>query len=392
MRLTHLALSNFRNYARLELDLPSGPVLFVGENAQGKTNLLEAVYLLATTRSLRAGSESELIRRAVLGDSLAAARVVGHARRGHTGLQVEVAVARRDAPASANGAGFHAAKRLRVNGVPHRATGVVGQVLAVLFTSLDIDLITGSPAGRRRYLDITLSQVDHAYLRALQRYGRVVQQRNSLLKHIQEGRASAEQLGVWDEELVTHGADIVSARAAAVTDLNARAAELHGRLSDGREQLTIGYLPQLGDAEDVDLTDGAALRNQLRLALSRRRRKEIAAGVSLIGPHRDDVSFLLDEVPAGAFGSRAQQRTVALALRLAEAAFLEERSGEAPILLLDDILSELDERRRASVLSTVAGAEQALITTADLDRFSADFLRATTIFGVHGGKVEPVEA
>src|SRR5207244_10038393 len=125
----HLALTNFRNYARLDLDLPSGPVLFVGENAQGKTNLLEAVYLLATTRSLRASSESELIRRAVLADPLAAARVVGQARRGHSGLQVEVAVARRDATGSPNSAGVHAAERLRVNGVPHRATGGVGQVL-----------------------------------------------------------------------------------------------------------------------------------------------------------------------------------------------------------------------------------------------------------------------
>ena len=390
MRLTHLALSDFRNYARLELDLPAGPLLFVGENAQGKTNLLEAVYLLGTTRSLRASSETELIRREAQSDPLSAARVVGHAERGAGRVQVEVAIGRREA-AGVDGQGAHATKRLRVNGVPHRATGVVGQILAVLFTSLDIDLITGPPTGRRRYLDITLSQVDHAYLRALQRYTRVVQQRNSLLRQIDEGRAGPDQLTPWDEELVTQGAIIVGARAAAIADLNARGGDLHARLSDRREQLTITYQPQLGDAAgELSLADAAAIRNHLRVALGRRRRKEIAAGVSLIGPHRDDVTFDLDGFSAAAFGSRAQQRTVALALRLAEAGFLRERSGEAPILLLDDILSELDEHRRAAVLTTVTDAEQALITTAELDRFAGDFLTSATIYSVSAGTVEPL--
>ena len=397
MRLTHLALTNYRNYARLELDLPSGPVLFVGENAQGKTNLLEAVYLLATTRSLRAASDAELIRRpAGVGSpadpGTAGARVVGVAQRGDGRVQVEVVIARREA-ITGNGSAPRqaAAKRLRVNGIPHRAAGVVGHVLAVLFTSLDIDLVTGPPAGRRRYLDITLSQIDPAYLRALQRYTRVVQQRNSLLRHIDEGRANPDQLATWDEELVAQGAVIAAARAAAIADLNARAADLHRRLSDGREHLTIAYAPHLGDEQPVEpglLADAAALRNRFRVALGRRRRKEIAAGVSLIGPHRDDVVFALDGESAAAFGSRAQQRTVALALRLAEAEFIQARAGEAPILLLDDILSELDERRRAAVLATIAGAEQALITTADLDRFAGAFLRAATILAVSGGALE----
>jgi len=392
MRLTHLQLANFRNYARLELDLPPGSLLFVGENAQGKTNLLEAVYLLATTRSLRAGSDVELIRRAVQQDALPAARVVGNARRASGPLQVEVAIGARAGTAGSSGA-MHAAKRLRVNGVPHRATGVVGNILAVLFTSLDIELITGPPSTRRRYLDITLSQIDSGYLRALQRYTRVIQQRNSLLRAISEGRAAQEQLTVWDEELVQHGARIVTTRAAAVADLNLRAAAVHHRLSDGREQLTIGYAPQLGDPSDsLDLCNEPDVQTHYRLALGRRRRKEIAAGVSLIGPHRDDLSLMLGDAGAGAFGSRGQQRTVALALRLAEAGFLQDRSGEAPVLLLDDILSELDERRRGAVLGTIAGAEQALITTADLDRFSGEFVRQATIYGVSGGEVELISA
>jgi DNA replication and repair protein RecF len=394
MRLTHLALTNFRNYARLELDLPPGPVLLVGQNAQGKTNLLEAVYLLATTRSLRASSDTELIRRDVQDDPLAAARVVGQAQRRGGRTQVDVAIARRVASPAGPSNGAHAVKRLRVNGVPHRAAGVVGHVLAVLFTSLDIDLITGPPAGRRRYLDITLSQLDPAYLRALQRYTRVVQQRNSLLRQIDEGRAGPDQLASWDEELVTQGATIVAARAGAIAELNVRAARVHQCLSDGQERLAMAYLPQLGDddAEAFELPEAAALRNRLRAALGRRRRREIAAGVSLIGPHRDDLRFTLDGESAAAFGSRAQQRTVALALRLAEAELLEARSGEAPVLLLDDILSELDERRRTAVLSTIASAEQCLITTADLDRFTGDFVRSASIFSVSAGTVELLTA
>jgi DNA replication and repair protein RecF len=228
----------------------------------------------------------------------------------------------------------------------------------------------------------------------LQRYSRVVQQRSSLLRQIDEGRAGADQLATWDEELVAEGAVIIAARAGAVTGLNERAAVLHHRLSEGRERLAITYQPQLGDDEGTpsDPADIAAIRNRFRAALGRRRRKEIAAGMCLIGPHRDDIRFTLDDESAAAFGSRAQQRTIALALRLAEAAYLQERSGEAPVLLLDDILSELDERRRTAVLGTIAGVEQALITTADLDRFAGDFLRSATIFAVAGGAVELVTA
>lgn len=393
MRLTHLGLTNFRNYARVELDLPAGSVLLVGENAQGKTNLLEAVYLLATTRSLRATNDIELIRRDPSVDPRElAARVVGRVQRRAAPVQVEAVIARRDAGPKGDNTGAngqHAAKRLRVNGIPHRAAGVVGQLLAVLFTSLDIDLITGPPAGRRRYLDITLSQIDSSYLRALQRYARIVQQRNSLLRAIDEGRAGPDQLATWDEELVTHGTTIVAARTAAIADLHDRAAHIHGQLSEGRERLAIAYQPQLGEEHrGVSEANVADLRERFQSALARRRRKEIAAGVSLIGPHRDDLRFLLDGEAAAAFGSRAQQRTVALAMRLAEAEFLRERSGEAPVLLLDDILSELDGRRRAAVLATIATAEQALITTADLDRYAGAFVRTATVFGVSGGQVE----
>lgn len=389
MRLTHLSLLNFRNYARLELELPPGASIFYGENAQGKTNLLEAVYLLATTRSPRAGADAELVRQSTTADGLSAARVVGRALRGRTELQVEVAVLARDGADAGPAQLPRSAKRLRVNGLPRRATEVIGQVLAVLFTSQDIDLLTGSPAGRRRYLDLTLSQVDQTYLRALQRYQRVAQQRNVLLRRIAEGHAAPDQLAPWNEELVAQGSVITLARAGAVAELNDYAAALHDRLSDGRERLTLSYAPQLLEERQPGLPRRIEeTRNLYRATLARRQVKEIAAGASLVGPHRDDLRFELDGSPAGAYGSRAQQRTVALALRLAEAQFLRGRSAEEPVLLLDDILSELDERRRAAVLAAVAGAEQVLITTAELDRFNREFVRGAAIYAVADGRVE----
>lgn len=387
MQLTHLSLVNFRNYRRLELDLAPGVLIFHGENAQGKTNLLEAVYLLATTRSPRTGSDTELVRWEAMEEGVAVARVVGKARRGRLETQVEVAIMVRDGM-SLNGTAPRSAKRLRVNGLPRRASEVIGQVLAVLFTSEDIDLLTGPPVDRRRYLDITLAQVDHAYLHALQRYQRVTQQRNVLLRRIQEGRARPEHLFTWNEELVAQGSAIMQARAAAVAELSACAAAYHHDLSGGRERLAITYLPQLAEERRGGLPRPIEeVRDLFRSALARRQAREIEAGVSLIGPHRDDLRFDLDGRPASAFGSRAQQRTAALALRLAEAQFLRERSGEAPLLLLDDILSELDGRRRAAVLAVVENAEQALITTAELDRFTPDFLNRATRFVVHEGTV-----
>lgn len=389
MQIVHLSLTNFRNYPRLELDLRAGAQIFSGENAQGKTNLLEAVYLLATTRSPRTSSDAEMMRWDAAAEGPAAMRVVGRALRGRAELTVELAVMARDGTTPAGDAPARASKRLRVNGLPRRAADVIGQLLAVLFTTADIDLITGPPGDRRRYLDVTLSQIDHGYLRALQRYQRVIQQRNILLRRVQDGQASPDHLESWNEELVTQGAQITITRAAAVLDLNTRAAEVHAGLSDGREQLSITYVPQLREERRTGLPETIEeTRNLYRAALARRQSKEIAAGVSLIGPHRDDLRFDLDGKAAGAYGSRAQQRTVALALRLAEAGFLRDRSGEEPVLLLDDILSEMDERRRRAVLTAVDQAEQALITTADLDRFGRDFISRATLYAVVAGTVE----
>jgi len=383
VHLRHLSLTNFRNYARLELDLAPGAALFLGENAQGKTNLLEAVFLLATGRAERAVTDADCIAWDVRGELQPFARVGGTAVRASGDVSVEVTVAGR---AGAQG-GLVASKRFKLNGVARRASDVVGAVLAVLFTTDDMELVRGAPSGRRRYLDVMLSQADTRYLRALQRYTKVVTQRNALLKRVKEGMAGRDELAFWDDELARDGATVAAGRAAALEELRAWAAGAHARLSGERERLDVAYAPRFAEGWTQERMASAGaddLERALRERLHATHGRDIAAGVTLTGPHRDDVTMTLGGEPAASFASRGQQRTAALALRLAEARLLRERSGERPILLLDDVLSELDEGRRGSVLGSL-DAEQILITSADADRFPPSFTRSAQIFHISAG-------
>ena len=397
MRVRRLQLTDYRNFPRLDLSLPGGPVAIVGRNAQGKSNLLEAVYLLSTMRSPRADSDGELIRRQA--DQMAGvpplARLVAEVE-GHSGpLRLEMVIVARSGdldPLAARPAGVPRANKLvRVNGVARRLADAVGQLNAVLFTAYDIDVIDGPPSLRRRYLDITLAQVNGGYLRALQRYAKVLLQRNHLLKRVRDGSARPEELAFWSQELVREGSYIVQARALTVASLGPLAAAAHADLTEGQEELALAYQPQLGGA--IDGRQAASL-SQAELAaafaqvIARWGEREIGAGASLLGPHRDDLLFHLGGISAATFASRAQQRTIALALRLAEARYLLERRGESPVLLLDDILSELDGRRRAAVLAAIADYEQVLITATELDRFSTGFLEGATLFQVANGSLE----
>jgi DNA replication and repair protein RecF len=384
MHLAHLALNNFRNYRRLELASEPGISLIVGANAQGKTNLLEAIYLLATTRAVRGGGEAELIRLGAAADGLNAARIIGKAEREQGPVTVEIVIVGRDDGSGPRGPAEHAGKRLKVNGLPRRASEVIGQITAVLFTASDIELISGPPVNRRRYLDITISQTDSHYVRALQRYSRVLLQRNHLLRRISEGRAQQEELGYWDEELVREGAQIMRARQQTMQALCIAARDYHRRLSEGREDLQITYAPQTALA-DEDAATTEEIASRLRAGLGGLRRREIANGATLVGPHRDDLLFKLDQMPIASYGSRAQQRTAALALRLAETSFLHAANHDPPILLLDDILSELDEERRRAVLPLLHDAQQVFVTTAEPDRFKLDFLEGATVYRVEGG-------
>ena len=243
MYITHLSLSHFRNYAKQELDLPRGVSLILGDNAQGKSNLLEAVFLLATTRSDRSATDGELIGWDVLEEPQPVARVAAQVERKDGPLALEVVVAGR--PKGKDPERVPASKRLRVNGVPRRAVDVVGQLTAVLFATEDMDLISGAPAGRRRFLDVTLTQLDVQYARALSQYTKVIAQRNALLRRIQEGAADPDELAFWDEQLAEQGALLITRRAGCVAALAEHAAQAHRDLSGGVEELGITYLPRL---------------------------------------------------------------------------------------------------------------------------------------------------
>jgi DNA replication and repair protein RecF len=260
---------------------------------------------------------------------------------------------------------------------------MMGLAPAVLFTATDIDLVSGPPAERRRFLDILISQVNRRYLRSLQRYQRVLYQRNQLLKLLREGRASREELAFWNEELVKEGAFIMRCRREALSAIAVLARERLRSLTSGDEFLEVRYAPSapLDEASDGE--------SALAGALEAEGERERALGITIVGPHRDDVRLLIDGTDTATYASRGQARTIGLALRLAEAAYLTDLKGEEPILLLDDVLSELDPSRRQQVMEAALAHEQALITTADLAILEGSLLADASIFRVHRGTVEP---
>ena len=385
MRLTHLSLHNFRNYVRLDLDMPPGVSILQGDNAQGKTNLLEAVYYLATSRSPHAGSDRELVNwLAVEQEPLPYTRLVGHVTKAASESTIEITLTQQ----ANNGARYR--KQIRLNGVSRRVMDLLGQLNVVLFLPEDIALVTGSPGGRRRYLDAALCQIDPVYCRSLSRYNRIITQRNALLRDLRERGGDNAQLAFWDERLVENGAYLISRRWDALLALDELAHGVHGQLTGSVEQLRLRYMSSVemdGPAATGEV--GEAFRAQLQDM----RRRDIAAGMTLVGPHRDDLLFLINGVDSGVYGSRGQQRTAALSLKLAEVKLMRRETGEQPVLLLDDVLSELDEHRRGFLMHTLEnGAEQAIITTTDLHILPQAFLQSSQLWRVEMGRLSNLEA
>ncbi len=388
MWVSSLKLINFRNYRSLEREFPPGLVVLSGDNAQGKTNFLEALYLLAIAKSYRAATERELVNWGATPD--APTQVIAAVQRAGEQLHILVTLQPIMGLAGAAGDGLGGpllavVKHIRVNGLPRPAWELVGRVTAVLFSAQDIDLVLGAPALRRRYLDILLCQVDRDYLRTLQRYQRTLTQRNHLLRRVREGRGSApEEFGFWEDELARSGARLMERRIRCVTTLAERAAAVYQTLTRGTERLEVAYAPSLTLGQDLA---GDSLEAALRRTLEQQRPREIAAGLCLTGPHRDDLDLQIDNANLGLYGSRGQARTVALALRLAEAAFLRQERGEEPVLLLDDVLSELDRHRRRQVLEHSASFQQVFLTTTDPDLLEPVDRSRATCFTVAEGQV-----
>ena len=372
MYLRELELEEFRSYRRLALTFTPAGLRLTGANASGKSSLLEAIAMLATTRSPRAATEREVIHwqsGAEYGvPPFARLRGAVETAAGATELEIGL-----QADPARPGA---VRKQIKLGGRPVRAMDAVGRLKAVLFSPEDVALVAGPPSGRRRYLDLTISQLDGPYLRALSRYARVLAHRNGLLKSL--GRAGVSprspaveaQLAFWDGELVALGAALIARRYLVVRGLNDLARTRFERLSPG-ERLEIGYRASL----PLDVLDGrpdATSMDHVQPLVAREyeqrlvavRAEELRRGVSLVGPHRDDVSFVISDADLATFGSRGQQRLAVVALKLAETALMTEVAGEPPVLLLDDVLSELDAAHRALVTSTASAVGAQVIVTA----------------------------
>ncbi len=340
MQLTRVALSNVRNYERLDLEPVAGLNVFVGDNAQGKSNLLEAIAMLGTGKSFRTNRDGDVIRN---GQELAAIGGEAVLRSGTVRLACTLAHSQRTTR-----------KRYTINEQPVRYARFLGSVRVVTFVPADLHLVTGSPAARRALLNVALAQEDPRYYHDLARYQKALQQKSARLR----GDVDDDLLAIYDRTLIEAGTNLTLARNHFIALLAREAARTHERWSGGAERLEVRYRPNA--PFDVPTEDGvaAALTARLReVAASERLRKS-----TLAGPHRDDLELLLNGEPLAAYGSQGQQRTAVLAIKVAEYSVMRERSGEPPLLLLDDVLSDLDEARAAAFLAGVGEYEQAFVT------------------------------
>ena len=381
---------NFRNYEKLDLEFGPGMTLIHGENGKGKSNLLEALYILAIAKSQRASSERELLRRQCNPQkSHTSVSATVQRNRGSVRIQIDLE------PDSQPGQGSSEhreslpfRKHIRVNGAPRSSIELVGEMNAVMFSAQDLELVQGPPPVRRRYMDILISQIDREYLRLLQRYQRVVSQRNHLLKAIRDGRAQSRELDFWDDELVANGKTLTSKRAETIRSLSEISAVIHAELAGGGEDLIIDYRPS------INMIEGASdnvLAQSFRKSLASSRQTDVSQGFTTCGPHRDDLQMRLNTMDTKIFGSRGQCRTVVLAMKLAEAQHLKLQRGEEPILLLDDVLSELDLPRRTHLLDKARQYQQCFLTTAETGIITDEFLSNMSQYTVSCGRVKRVE-
>jgi DNA replication and repair protein RecF len=398
MVLESLRLINFRNYVRLDASFERGMTILFGQNAQGKTNFLEAVYYISNASASHARNDRQLIHFDANEDMIPFARIEATVRRKDGPQQAALTIGLQ---------GGRLQKRSELNGVVKRVGDYVGEINVVLFLPEDIDLIATGPNLRRRYLDTTISQVDPNYYRTIAEYEEVLAQRNAQLKALGERgvRDAGDSLFFWNEKLVEAGAYIVLRRQQVLSRLDELAGRIHPELTGYKEFLRLVYLPRLDlgyhashqlslDVDSNLLREGTLLTLQeverrfydsLRAAQS----EELARGMTLVGPHRDDIRFLVNDVDMTDYGSRGQQRTSALTLKLSEVALITEKRGDPPVLLLDDVMSELDEARRAYMTEMLLTHPQVFLTTTDLDVFTPDFLAHARLIRVEQGRHQP---
>ena len=399
MYLKHLSLTNFRSLTRLDIELPRRVVLLVGSNAQGKTSVLEAIYFLAAFTSLQTHVDRQIVNFHEARNPLAVTRLVADYQRGKIKQRIEARLILE--PSGVNGQRLR--KEVLLNGAKKQVSEIMGHFNAVIFVPQMSQIIEGGPDERRRYINLALAQTVNAYARVLSEYHQALTQRNALLKALSERAGDTNQLQVWDDALVRLGAQIILWRIQAIQEIERFASRIHHELTRGTEVLRLAYEPaydplpkpemQLGLKLDAPIDRSGLELDEIQKGFLARlrflRSEEIARGMTTIGPHRDDLRFIINKADVSDYGSRGQMRTTLLALKLAEVEWMQERTGEWPVILLDEVMAELDGNRRADLLKYVGKSEQVLFTTTDLNMFTPEFVEQAEIWDVSGGVVTP---
>ena len=383
MYLSDLTLLNYRNYADLELDLPKGQILLYGDNAQGKSNLIEAIYLLSIAKSYKASNERETLQ-LKQGKSSDKGHVIGVFQNESVKFRVMIDM---QLVTSANDINKQILRKdITLNGSQVSASALLGNINAVLFTVDDIELIVGSPSIRRKFLDILICRIDKIYLRALQKYQRVLFQRNHLLRLIRDRKASVSELEFWNDSLIYEGSYITMKRKLIVDELTSVVTPIYQKLTNTGENISLNYEPGLSTEEFAFDVLQSSFKSTLHDALDR----EISQGVSQYGPQRDEVKIFLDGMDSSVFASRGQSRTLALALKLSEGNILHNETSQSPIILLDDVFSELDDSRRNLILDHVSLNEQVFISSNNKDVLRNRTVQNFTPLLVNNGSVSLV--
>ena len=369
MYLENLKVKQFRNYTSLDVALSKGINVFIGENAQGKTNLLEAVYVLGMAKSHRTSHDKELIQ---WGRNYA--KIEGKVNKKSGTIPLELTISKKGKKAKAN----HIERK--------KLSQYVGLCNVVMFTPDDLQLVKGSPSLRRRFIDMEIGQIQPVYLHRLSQYQKVLEQRNALLKNADgSDRSVQSMLDILTAQMIELAADLVHRRLRFIRLLRDWAADIHQSISNGRERLSMDYRSSVGDvSEDMELS---RIKEVYEKAFADVRKKEMERGLTLIGPHRDDLDLAVNDKNVQTYGSQGQQRTTALSLKLAEIELIADEVGEYPLLLLDDVLSELDDVRQTHLLSTFKERVQTIVTTTSVAGIDHEMIREARSYRVKNGEI-----
>lgn len=369
MFIKKLGIKNFRNYSDVEVEFNSKKILFIGKNAQGKTNLLESIYYLSTLDSLRAKTDSELIK---WGEDFC--NIKAEIQKYDIDVDLEVNI---NPPAR---------KKLRVNGLnKNKSSDFISNISTVCFTTNDLLLLRGTPDDRRKWLDLAISQIFPAYVERLSKYNKIRTQKNNYLKDLKGNiNADTAMLDVWNEQLAITGSNIIFIRINFLHELQKIAKEKHNQISNS-ENLSIfyncGVIGDISTLEKFEFNNGYILE-KFKQKLEEKKPEEIIRGQSVVGPHRDDVSYYINEIESKKFASQGQQRTIVLSLKLAELELIKEKINTNAILLLDDVLAELDDLRQNFLLDAIGSETQTIITSVDTLHFKEEYLKDVEIFEI----------